>query len=74
MTANTEQLEQRVLVLAPIGRDAQAAAQHLADSKLDSVVCDDVEDLLVKLREGAAIAVVTEESFLQGGTKALEKC
>ena len=71
MTA--EQLEQRVLVLAPIGRDAQAAAQHLAESKLDSVICDDVDDLLAKLGEGAVIALVTEEAFLRGGTHALEK-
>lgn len=74
MTANTEQpLEQRVLVLAPIGRDAQAASQHLAESKLDSVVCNDIEDLLAKLGEGAAIALVTEEAFLRGGTHALEQ-
>src|SRR6185437_15555563 len=72
MTANTEQ-EQRVLVLAPIGRDAQAAAQHLVESKIDCVVCDDIEDLLVKLGEGAAIALVTEEAFLRGGTQALEQ-
>src|ERR1700749_1245154 len=72
MPANTEQLEQRVVVLAPIGRDAQAAAQHLTESKLQSVVCDDVEDLLVKLGEGAAMALVTEEAFLRGGTQALE--
>jgi signal transduction histidine kinase len=73
MAANSEQLEQRVLVLAPIGRDARAAAQHLAESKLDSVVCDDVDDLLFKLGEGAAIALVTEEAFLRGGTHDLEK-
>ena len=74
MTANLEQhLEQRVLVLAPVGRDAQAAAQHLAESKLHSVVCDDIEDLLIKLGEGAAIALVTEEAFLRGGTQALER-
>jgi signal transduction histidine kinase/CheY-like chemotaxis protein len=73
MAANPEQLELRVLVLAPIGRDAQAAAQHLAESKLESVVCDDVEDLLVKLGEGAALALVTEEAFLRGGTRALER-
>jgi signal transduction histidine kinase/CheY-like chemotaxis protein len=73
MSGNTEQLERRVLVLAPIGRDAQAAAQHLAESKLDSVVCDDIDDLLAKLSEGAAIALVTEEAFLRGGTQALEK-
>ena len=73
MTANTEQLERRVLVLAPIGRDAPAAAQHLAESNLESVVCGDVEDLLTKLDEGAAIALVTEEAFLLGGPQALEK-
>jgi signal transduction histidine kinase len=70
MTANAEQ---RVLVLAPIGRDAQAAAQHLAENRIDNVVCDDIGDLLVKLGEGAAVALVTEEAFLRGGTQALEK-
>jgi signal transduction histidine kinase/CheY-like chemotaxis protein len=73
MTANNEQLQQRVLVLAPIGRDAQAAAKHIAERKLDSTICDDIEDLVVKLGEGAASALVTEEAFLQGGTQAVEK-
>lgn len=73
MPANSERLEQRVLVLAPIGRDAQAAAQHLAESRLHGVVCENIDDLLVKLCEGAAIALVTEESFLRGGTQDLEK-
>jgi signal transduction histidine kinase len=73
MTANSEQLEQRVLILAPIGRDAQAAAQHLAESKLEGAVCDDIDDLLIRLDEGAAVALVTEEAFLRGGTQTLEK-
>jgi signal transduction histidine kinase/CheY-like chemotaxis protein len=73
MTAHTEQLEQRVLVLAPIGRDAQAASHHLAESKLDSTVCHDIDDLLIKLGEGAAIALVTEEAFFRGRTQALER-
>jgi signal transduction histidine kinase/CheY-like chemotaxis protein len=73
VTANTEQLEQRVLVLAPIGRDAQAASQHLTESKLVGVVCDSVDDLLIKLSEGAAIALVTEEALLRGGTQGLEQ-
>jgi hypothetical protein len=54
---------QRILVLAPIGRDAQAAAQHLIDSNLQAVICTDVNDLHTKLREGAALALVTEEAF-----------
>ncbi len=73
MTANKERIEERVLVLAPVGRDARAAAQHLAESDFDSVVCDEIEDLLVKLSEGAAIALVTEEAFLRAGTQSLEK-
>jgi KaiC/GvpD/RAD55 family RecA-like ATPase len=67
------ELEHRVLVLAPIGRDAQAAAQHLTDSKLPSVVSQDLDDLLAKLLEGAAVALVTEEALLPGGTQALER-
>ena len=73
MTAVTEKVEQRVLVLAPIGRDAQAAAQHLTENRIENVVCDDVGDLLVKLGEGAANALVTEEAFLRAGTQTLER-
>jgi signal transduction histidine kinase/CheY-like chemotaxis protein len=73
MPAPPDNAEERVLVLAPIGRDAQAAAQHLAESRLKSVVCDNLEDLLVKLGEGAALALVTEEAFLSRATDALEE-
>jgi signal transduction histidine kinase/CheY-like chemotaxis protein len=73
MPPGPENFQERVLVLAPIGRDAQAAAQHLAECKLTSVVCDNLEDLLVKLGEGAALALVTEEAFLSRGTDALEE-
>ena len=34
MAANPEELIHRILVLAPIGRDASAAAQNLAESNL----------------------------------------
>jgi signal transduction histidine kinase len=73
MAASTEQFEHRVLVLAPIGRDAHAAVQHLAENEVDSIVCDNIDDLLIKLGEGASTALVTEEAFLRGGTHALEK-
>ena len=73
MAANPEELIQRILVLTPIGRDAPAAAHHLAESNLTCVICVDLDDLNAKLREGAAAALVTEEAFLQGSTQALEK-
>jgi signal transduction histidine kinase len=73
MAANPEELTQRILVLTPIGRDAPAAAHHLAVSNLTCVICVDLDDLNTKLREGAAVAVVAEEAFLQGSTQVLEK-
>jgi signal transduction histidine kinase/CheY-like chemotaxis protein len=73
MAANPEELTQRILVLTPIGRDAPAAAHHLAESNLTCVICVDLDDLNTKLREGAAAALVAEEAFLQGSAQALEK-
>jgi C4-dicarboxylate-specific signal transduction histidine kinase len=73
MAAIREELMRRVLVLAPIGRDAAAAAHSLAGSTLTCVICADLDDLTEKLREGAAVALVTEEAFIRGSTRALEK-
>jgi signal transduction histidine kinase len=74
MVANPEELMRRVLVLAPIGRDAPAAAHHLTESNFTCAICSDLDDLNGKLREGAAVALVTEEAFLRGGsTQNLEK-
>jgi signal transduction histidine kinase len=73
MAVDATQFEERVLILAPIGRDAQTAARHLAQSKLHCVVCSDIDDLLLKLKEGGAVALVTEEAFSQRGTLPLER-
>ncbi len=67
------EVKERVLVLAPIGRDARAAAEQLVASNLYSVICTDLEDLHEKLREGAAVGVVTEEAFYHRGTRPLEQ-
>jgi signal transduction histidine kinase len=64
MTTAAEKLEERVLVLAPIGRDAQAAARQLAESSLACAVCVSIGDLKEKLKEGAAVALMTEEAFV----------
>src|SRR4051794_2059209 len=68
-----EDLTQRILILAPVGRDASAAAQHLVESKLTCAICANVEDLHAKLQEGAAAALITEEAFLHDGTQSIEK-
>ncbi|HEY7299120.1 MAG TPA: ATP-binding protein [Xanthobacteraceae bacterium] len=73
MAARAEEFKERILVLAPIGRDASAAAQHLVEINLYSVVCADLDDLHQRLREGAAVALVTEEAFYHRGTLTLEQ-
>ncbi len=73
MTVQPEHIKDRVLILAPIGRDAQAAAQYLAESNLGCVVCAHIDDLHQKLQEGAAIALLTEEALYPFGSQPLEQ-
>src|SRR5690349_22543135 len=53
----------RVLVLTPTGRDAMAAAGQLGASELDALICSNIADLIVRLEEGAGVAVIAEEAF-----------
>jgi signal transduction histidine kinase/CheY-like chemotaxis protein len=73
MAVKPEQMKERVLVLAPIGRDAQAAAQSLAEIHIDSVICTDTNDLVKRLYEGGAVALITEEALYRSGSLPLER-
>jgi PAS domain S-box-containing protein len=53
----------RVLILAPTGRDAAAAAEQLAAAGLNVDVCNDLSGMIGKLSEGAGVAVIAEEAF-----------
>ncbi len=55
-------LDHRVLVLAPRGRDAAVVAQTLGG--LGVHVCRDIDDLERQVMEGAGAAVVTEEALV----------
>lgn len=59
----TAELEARVLILAPFGRDAQVVADVVARLAPVHAVATPPE-LLEALDRGAAAAVVTEEAFL----------
>jgi signal transduction histidine kinase/CheY-like chemotaxis protein len=61
---------ERALILAPRGRDALVARDILNDARISTVVCRDLEDLLLQLRRGADLAIVTEET-LRDDTRAL---
>jgi PAS domain S-box-containing protein len=53
---------ERVLVLAPIGRDAEVAVRLLREASLDPHICTDIAHLCRELDKGAGLAVVAEEA------------
>jgi signal transduction histidine kinase/ActR/RegA family two-component response regulator len=55
--------EERVLVLAPTGRDALLACELLTQAGLDSLACSDETELCRGIEEGAAVAVLAEEAL-----------
>lgn len=64
-------MEQRVLILAPRGRDAQVMHQLLFELRCEATVCVDVAHLTRELQLGAGTALVTEEALQQGSLGAL---
>jgi len=55
--------EERVLVWAPIGRDASIAVAVLMEAGIASEACHDIETLCAMLTEGAGAALLTEEAL-----------
>ncbi len=55
--------EQRVLILAPTGRDGALAAQVLEGSDLGALACADVHCLRREIESGAGAILVTEETL-----------
>jgi signal transduction histidine kinase/ActR/RegA family two-component response regulator len=64
-------VEERILVLALRGRDAQVIAQLLSKQGQQSQVCDSAQSLAVELALGGGTALVTEESLADADRSAL---
>ncbi len=64
-------IDQRVLILAPRGRDAAVVAQVLAATSQPTHVCDSLDTLVGCLDEGAGVAVATEEALAWTNHQAL---
>jgi signal transduction histidine kinase len=58
-------VERRVLIHAPRGRDADVIQRLLQGLELVAVICTSAEQLIAQLDQGAAAAIVTEESLLK---------
>ncbi|MCE4222830.1 sensor histidine kinase [Methylobacterium sp. C25] len=62
MTAPGNPNSERVLILAPLGRDAAIAAALLREADLRALICEDISALQRGLEEIAGMVLVTEEA------------
>jgi two-component sensor histidine kinase len=58
---------ERVLILAPHGRDAEIASKLLQEAGSPTLICGDIANWCVELKNGAALSVVVEEALIAGG-------
>src|SRR5215216_7174217 len=63
-----EPRQDRILILAPTGRDATLTAvllaQELAQQHIECCCCRDREELLLAIEEGAGAALIAEEALV----------
>lgn len=64
---------QRVLLLAPVGRDAVLTQQLLAQAGIESLDCQDGAGLKAALEEGAGCILLTQEALRDGTFDALDE-
>ncbi len=63
MTVASENLERRLLILAPVGRDASLMGRMLRHDAIVSVACTDLEAAIEELERGAAAILLAEEAL-----------
>ena len=61
----------RVLILAPLGRDAAVIAQVLETLAHERVVCASLAELVERLDDETTVAVLTEETLRDAGSRRL---
>jgi signal transduction histidine kinase/ActR/RegA family two-component response regulator len=66
MKDKTGKLERRILVYAPVGKDAQMASQVLATAGIEPFICHDFPDLLAALQSGVGAVLTVEEALAAG--------
>ncbi|HEX8137657.1 MAG TPA: ATP-binding protein [Pyrinomonadaceae bacterium] len=63
--------DERILILAPTGRDAALTAQVVGEAGLAAEVCGHIEELCSKMLAGAGLAFITGEVLTQTATQCL---
>ena len=64
---------ERILILAPTGRDAELLAGAIEHAGLGAAVCPDMDALCSSLASGGAVAVVAEEALAGSGSDQLDE-
>lgn len=59
-------MEDRILILAPRGRDAQIASELIQQSGFPCTTCVDLDNMVVELDAGTSAALITEEALAKG--------
>ena len=67
-------VEERVLVLAPTGRDADLTVEVLRQNDVLATPCRTIEQLCDGIRRGAAAAIVTEEAMTSDAVESVAAC
>jgi signal transduction histidine kinase/ActR/RegA family two-component response regulator len=60
-----------ILVLAPIGRDAEVAQSLLREAGYDAQCCSGIEALAAEIRAGAGMAVMADDALIDADLRAL---
>ena len=69
---NLGDLEQRVLLLCPTGRDAKLAAGMLRDHDVSTRICDTLAALMDEIAQGAGCVLIAEEALNDAGIGELQ--
>jgi signal transduction histidine kinase/CheY-like chemotaxis protein len=67
-------LDQRVLIFAPVGKDAPLTLEVLQRTDLAGSVCQTASELCVEFLRGAAVILLTEEALEDPGIGELMEC
>jgi signal transduction histidine kinase/ActR/RegA family two-component response regulator len=71
MPSRIADLERRVLVFAPVGRDGALTRELLGRAALPSFVCSSIDRLCAELSDGAGAIILTEEALDDGALTGL---
>ena len=71
MEPNNGALRERVLIVAPMGRDSRLATKVLSDAGISATSCPDITSLCEELERGAGCALITEEALSEPGIACL---